>query len=191
MFRRARKGTSKGQKGITNQIWMIDITEIRGLFGLFTFKLAVVIDVSSRMPLAGKVFTSEPTAYDIAALVDYGAAKHGAPKHFVSDQGSQFTSNIFREALISLGIKQRFGAIGAAGSVAIIERFWRTLKDMLILRIRPPLTVLALTERLRAGLHYMLTSSPIKDSPARLRPRSRSEERRVGKECRSRWSPYH
>jgi len=24
-----------------------------------------------------------------------------------------------------------------------------------------------------------------------LRQRSRSEERRVGKECRSRWSPYH
>ena len=26
---------------------------------------------------------------------------------------------------------------------------------------------------------------------AALRSRSRSEERRVGKECRSRWSPYH
>ena len=25
----------------------------------------------------------------------------------------------------------------------------------------------------------------------RLSPASRSEERRVGKECRSRWSPYH
>ena len=24
-----------------------------------------------------------------------------------------------------------------------------------------------------------------------IRPRFRSEERRVGKECRSRWSPYH
>src|SRR2546426_12176348 len=24
-----------------------------------------------------------------------------------------------------------------------------------------------------------------------VRPRARSEERRVGKECRSRWSPYH
>src|SRR3712207_9115338 len=24
-----------------------------------------------------------------------------------------------------------------------------------------------------------------------VRPRQRSEERRVGKECRSRWSPYH
>ena len=27
--------------------------------------------------------------------------------------------------------------------------------------------------------------------PMRLLPKSRSEERRVGKECRSRWSPYH
>ena len=27
--------------------------------------------------------------------------------------------------------------------------------------------------------------------PRRLAPSSRSEERRVGKECRSRWSPYH
>src|SRR3712207_8298829 len=27
--------------------------------------------------------------------------------------------------------------------------------------------------------------------PLMLRPDSRSEERRVGKECRSRWSPYH
>src|SRR3712207_8910364 len=26
---------------------------------------------------------------------------------------------------------------------------------------------------------------------ARRRPKVRSEERRVGKECRSRWSPYH
>ena len=26
---------------------------------------------------------------------------------------------------------------------------------------------------------------------AQIRQKSRSEERRVGKECRSRWSPYH
>ena len=25
----------------------------------------------------------------------------------------------------------------------------------------------------------------------KIRPQLRSEERRVGKECRSRWSPYH
>ena len=29
------------------------------------------------------------------------------------------------------------------------------------------------------------------DEPVALKYLSRSEERRVGKECRSRWSPYH
>ena len=29
------------------------------------------------------------------------------------------------------------------------------------------------------------------EDPGGDRPRARSEERRVGKECRSRWSPYH
>ena len=29
------------------------------------------------------------------------------------------------------------------------------------------------------------------DGVAKIVKRSRSEERRVGKECRSRWSPYH
>ena len=29
------------------------------------------------------------------------------------------------------------------------------------------------------------------DSPPEISSEPRSEERRVGKECRSRWSPYH
>ena len=40
-----------------------------------------------------------------------------------------------------------------------------------------------------------LLQEDIKSSPHtdgfRLRTSTRSEERRVGKECRSRWSPYH
>src|SRR2546422_11377869 len=42
---------------------------------------------------------------------------------------------------------------------------------------------------LRAGLHpcsYFVTTKGTKSSSW-----MRSEERRVGKECRSRWSPYH
>ena len=34
-------------------------------------------------------------------------------------------------------------------------------------------------------------ASAEKDGVYLLETRSRSEERRVGKECRSRWSPYH
>src|SRR2546427_8267720 len=32
---------------------------------------------------------------------------------------------------------------------------------------------------------------PARAGNQRAEPRARSEERRVGKECRSRWSPYH
>src|SRR5438445_4800370 len=39
---------------------MIDLTEIPSLFRIFSFKLAVVIDVFSRMPLAARVFLGEP-----------------------------------------------------------------------------------------------------------------------------------
>src|SRR2546425_9810821 len=35
------------------------------------------------------------------------------------------------------------------------------------------------------------TSQPVWNVAHDLRARLRSEERRVGKECRSRWSPYH
>ena len=40
------------------------------------------------------------------------------------------------------------------------------------------------------GVHRFLVGKPEGKRPLR-RPRRRSEERRVGKECRSRWSPYH
>ena len=34
-------------------------------------------------------------------------------------------------------------------------------------------------------------SGPFSQAMPNSRPAERSEERRVGKECRSRWSPYH
>ena len=40
---------------------------------------------------------------------------------------------------------------------------------------------------IRAFYRYLLKEGKIKENPTA----ERSEERRVGKECRSRWSPYH
>jgi Integrase core domain len=62
---------------------------------------------------------------------------------------------VFRSFLKARGIRQRFGAIGRTGSIAIVERFWRTLKDALSLRSRKPMTKADLERRLKAGLlHY-------------------------------------
>ena len=80
-----------------HHVWMFDITEIPGLLRLFSFKLAVVFDVFSRSPLVARVFLAEPSAVDIGRLFSTAVRRFGAPRHSVSDQGPQFTAEIFQE----------------------------------------------------------------------------------------------
>ena len=112
-----------------NHVWMADLTDVRGLFGLVTFKVGVVFDAFSRMPLSTRVFSKEPSAAEIARFVSRTARRRRRPRHFVSDQARCFKGQVFRRKLRRLGVKQRFGAIGKKGSIALIERLWRTLKD--------------------------------------------------------------
>ena len=43
----------------------------------------------------------------------------------------------------------------------------------------------------RTSRYVAVTADDLESIMNRVAPESRSEERRVGKECRSRWSPYH
>jgi hypothetical protein len=86
--------------------------------------------------------------------------QHGRPQHFVSDQGLQFTATVFRDTLDALSIGQRFGAIGQYGSIAIIERFWRTLKDLLGIRPWPPLSAAHLEARVKLAIAYYSSLRP-------------------------------
>jgi putative transposase len=137
-----------------NHIWTADLTEIRGFLGLFAYKLVVVLDLFSRLPLEFGVFRKEPTAKQVLDVLDRAIRRHGRPGHFVSDQGSQFTAEVFRERLEALSIGQRFGAIGQYGSIAVIERFWRTLKSLLGVKLWPPLSAAHLEARVEFALAY-------------------------------------
>jgi transposase InsO family protein len=138
-----------------NHVWMVDLTDVKGLFGLVTFKVAVVFDAFSRMPLSGRVFSKEASAREIARFVSKAARRHGRPAHFISDHAHCFTGQVFRHMLRRLGVKQRFGAVGKKGSIALIERLWRTLKDTLGLRLLRPLAAQDLAEKIELGLlHY-------------------------------------
>src|SRR5258708_27130497 len=44
---------------------------------------------------------------------------------------------------------------------------------------------------IRKGWEGLTHMDPANPADPYIRPLNRSEERRVGKECRSRWSPYH
>ena len=45
--------------------------------------------------------------------------------------------------------------------------------------------------QIKAGANVLFVDKKVFRSTIEVIRRSRSEERRVGKECRSRWSPYH
>ena len=138
-----------------NHLWLMDLTEIPALFRIFAFKLALVIDGFSRMPLAAKVFLAEPSAEALLSLVHEACRRHGKPRYFLTDHGSQFTAEVFRDHLRRIGIRQRFASLTSSRAISRIERLWRTLKDGLGLRSRKPLCLSDLERRLELGLiHY-------------------------------------
>jgi len=90
-------------------------------------------------------------------VIEAALRAHGRPRHFVSDQGAQFTAQVFRENLAAHGIRQRFGAVGKHGSIGIIDRFFRTLKESLGLPTWKHLYREDLERRLDTALvHYAL-----------------------------------
>jgi transposase InsO family protein len=131
-----------------NHLWLADITHVKGLFGLISFKVAAVFDAFSRMPLALRVFRREPGGEEIVRLLLAAVRRHGKPRHFVTDQGPQFIAPVLRQTLHALGIRQRVGAVGEKGSIALLERWWSTLKHSLQLPFFRPLTQRVLEQRL-------------------------------------------
>src|SRR5256886_6941314 len=66
------------------------------------------------------------------------------------------------------------------------------LSDLLEQHLVAPFErAVALVQRLDHTDHALPVASPDRDDQHVEGPETRSEERRVGKECRSRWSPYH
>ena len=148
-----------------------------GLFGLWRFKLAVVSDGFSRFPLAARVFLQEPTAQSILRLFEIDVERFAVPRHLVTDQGSQFIAKEFLDRVKELGALHRFGAIGKTGSIALIERLWRTLKQYLALVAFKPLVLDELEQRLIVVFYIESRRFLIRDSP---RPATTYEQKTGG-----------
>ncbi len=142
----ARARRSSGRTVIArrpNHVWGIDHSTVSTGLGFwvpwmpgaiipvwpFCFWLSVVVDHFSRRVLAVGVYLGEPTAAETARLLDRARKRAGcAPKYTVTDQGVQF-QRVYRAWCERRGVTPRFGAIGKYGSIALVERFWRTMKS--------------------------------------------------------------
>jgi putative transposase len=148
----ARRVTAKSP----NNIWHVDLTTVPACCGFWTTWLpmalpqcwpfcwwvAVVVDHYSRRVLGMTVFRKQPTSQQACQFLGHAIARVGtAPKYLVTDSGTQFTCAAFKAWCRRHAIRQRRGAVGQPGSIAICERFIRTLKQSCT-RVLPVLPLL-------------------------------------------------
>ena len=136
-----------------NHVWHVDLSAVPISSGFWTawlpfalpqrwpfcWWIAVAVDHFSRRVMGFAVFDQPPTSAAIAMFL--GRAIRTArttPKHLITDHGKQFISAGFGKWCRRKGIRQRFGAVGKYGSIAVVERFILTMKDGCTRRIIVP-----------------------------------------------------
>jgi len=108
-----------------NQVWAIDITYIPMKKGFMY--LTAIIDLYSRFVVNWSVSNSMDAEWCRQTLEE-AIEEHGRPEIINTDQGSQFTSEIFTSYVLSQQIKLSMDGKGRAIDNAFIERLWRTVK---------------------------------------------------------------
>ncbi|MDR3111013.1 MAG: DDE-type integrase/transposase/recombinase [Planctomycetaceae bacterium] len=138
-----------------NHVWSVDLTVVPTTDGLWTpwspnamtqvhpyaWYVMVVIDHYSRRIMGFNVFEQCPTSLQIISSMNRICNDNAVkPKYIISDQGTQFVSAEFQSWCNDNKIKQRFGAVGKHGSIAVTERVILTYKDGCTRRILVPLS---------------------------------------------------
>ena len=108
-----------------NQVWCTDITYIPIKRGFLY--LVAVMDWYSRKVLSWRISNTMDAGFCVEALKE-AITQYGKPEIFNTDQGSQFTSFSFTNALKDHGIKISMDGKGRWMDNVFIERLWRSLK---------------------------------------------------------------
>jgi len=108
-----------------NHVWSVDITYVPMEKG-FLYKVAF-IDWYSRYILSYRISNTLDTDFVLDALRD-AIQRYGAPQIINSDQGCQFTSKSYIEAVQLADAKISMDGKGRAIDNVRIERYWRSFK---------------------------------------------------------------
>lgn len=127
-----------------NEVWHVDLTTVPIGGGFWTmwfpfalpprwpicWWIAVVVDQFSRRAMGFAVFTKQPTAVEVRRFLGRPVREaQVSPTVLITDRGRQFIAKRLRKWCGQRSIELRHGAVGKRGSIAIVERFVRTLKD--------------------------------------------------------------
>lgn len=108
-----------------NQVWGCDITYVPIKHGYMY--LIAFIDLYSRYVVKWSLSNTMDTEWCVEVLKE-AIQEHGKPEIINTDQGSQFTSELFIQTLSVNGIQISMDGKGRATDNIFIERLWRTVK---------------------------------------------------------------
>lgn len=108
-----------------NQVWATDITYVP-INGGYMYLIAIV-DLYSRYVLNWAISNTMESEW-CAEILKEAIERYGKPEIFNTDQGSQFTSDVFTEVLKNNQIQISMDGKGRATDNIFVERLWRTIK---------------------------------------------------------------
>jgi transposase InsO family protein len=121
----------------------------------FCWWVAVAVDRFSRAVVGFAVFLGRPTSADVQRFLDRAIRTTGSPpKYIISDRGRQFWCQSYKRWCRRRGIQPRFGAVGKYGSIAVVERFMRSLKSECTRWIVVPLQLEAMRHELGLYVYW-------------------------------------
>ena len=136
-----------------NHVWHLDLTTVPIVAGFwaswwpfaltqcwpFCWWVAVAIDHYSRRLISIATFPKKPDSRAIRRFLGSGIRSAGAtPDYLIYDKDRIFWCKAFRSWCRCKGIRPRYGAVGKHGSITVLERAIRTLKDECTRRILVP-----------------------------------------------------
>ena len=136
-----------------NHVWQTDITYIPMFRG--HMYMAAIIDVYSRKILGWSLSNTMTKEWCNELLKDT-INQHGKPEIHNSDQGSQYTSELYLNTLKDNDIQISMDGKGRAIDNIYIERFWRSLKQEKIY-LNPPNGGLELYQIIKEYVHFYNT----------------------------------
>jgi transposase InsO family protein len=171
-----------------NHVWHIDLTTVPTGLGFWVpwspfarpqgwplcWWAVVVVDQFSRTALGIAVFKRRPASAQVCRFLAGVARTVGAPRHVITDKGKEFDCETFKVWCRKHSVRRRFGAVGQHGSIAVVERFIRSMKAECTRRIIVPFRL----DRMQAELRHHATWYN------EHRPHSALDGRTPGEACR-------
>jgi transposase InsO family protein len=144
--------------------WHVDLTTVPTRAGFwvpwFPFSLpqrwpfcwwvAVAVDQMSRTLVGFAIFDHSPSSDQIQSFLDRAIrASRCTPKYVITDKGAQFWCRSFKRWCKRREIRPRYGRIGEPASIAIVERFIRSMKQECTRCVLVPLSLAAMRREVR------------------------------------------